>query len=139
MRITGLLGCAALLGACASNTNGGGGGGGTYETFASNQYETFAAGSTYGLSFSVPEYATVDFDVQCRSTTACDTFDVGVFAETEWNYFTAGEQASAYGAETDVTTAGDSVQVPAGDYVFGFRCTNAIEHCQISFDLDASY
>ncbi len=111
----------------------------TTHALASGTYESFPAGGYYGQPFTLPLSAEVAFDVQCRSTTSCDTFDVGVFTAEEWSYFSGGQHATAYGAQNDVKTANDTVSVPAGDYVLGFLCRNAVEHCQISYDLSATY
>ena len=109
-------------------------GGSGAETLASNEPASFPAFYSIG-PFTVSDGATISFNVQDRSTTTPDHWDIGIYTATEWGYYSTGSPATAYAAASGVSNDSDSTSVPAGDYYLGFHCDNLVETCMVSIDL----
>lgn len=121
--------------------NGGGGDGGPVfpvdHILAQSQPVTISAGSFYGFEFRLPASATFNFSA---SETTTDTWNVAVFTAAEWVSYQNGSGNMAYGGiHNGVMQVSDTVQLPAGDWFLGFRCTNVFQRCMLVFNADAIY
>lgn len=140
-----ICGLCLSFAACGGGSTGGGGRDGGVvlpptpvdHTLAQLKPVTFSAGGYYGFEFLLPSAAQVSFSVSEQTT---DTWNIGVFSNTEWTCYQSGSCNQAYtGAHSNVMNVTDTVAVPAGDWYLGFKCTNSIERCMINFNLDAEY
>ncbi len=123
---------------------GGSGGGSYYPSGNSTPTEHVLATSQsaplfsgyYGFDFTLPVDAEVTYSA---SSPTNDTYDIALFTAAQWVSFQTGSGNQAYAPHNNTTAASDTATMPAGESYLGFRCTNLIERCGITFDLSATY
>jgi hypothetical protein len=92
---------------------------------------------SYSFSFSMPTQAFVAYDAL---STDGDTFNVGIFTPDDWAvYANGGSGARVWAPHYKTSTVTDGANLPAGNYVLGFACTNLIERCAVRFSISAAY
>ncbi len=137
-RVCGSDNCGNSCGTCMSGTTCSGGSCVTSSTMPT--IHTLASGDAYfGSTYSAPFFLPVTTAVAFTATsTAGDTFNVGIWTSANWA--TRMGTAGARGYHARVSTTSDVVQnLPAGSYVLGFDCTNLIENCDVAFSVTATY
>lgn len=92
------------------------------------------AGGYSGVLFTLPARATVRF-----SASSAGLFQVGIFTISDWTLFASGQASGAFVLSNPTPSVSDVIQLGAGTYTLGFRCTNATEACTIRYSANAVY
>ena len=89
----------------------------------------------YGVPFTVPASR-----AGYAASSPGDNFNVGIFTAADWAiYSNGGAGARSYAFRENVRTANELAEVPAGNYVLGFYCTNLIQRCAVTYAINAYY
>lgn len=89
----------------------------------------------YGVPFTVPASR-----AGYAASSPGDNFNVGIFTVADWAiYSNRGAGARAYALRENVRTANELAEIPAGNYVLGFYCTNVIQRCAVTYAITAYY
>src|ERR1019366_989559 len=107
---------------------------------ATDDLMQFAAGDKDGVLITLPAPGTIQYTVTDQSTTTAGSWDLGILAETQYQNFMGGGswQGHAVNYAVNNKTATTST-LPAGNYLFVFRCRNLVDVCIFAVSLQDTY
>ena len=99
-----------------------------------------AASDKDGLLISLFAPGTIQYTVTDRATTAAGSWDLGIVAETEYQNFMSGQSWQGYAVSYAVNNkTATTPTLPAGNYLFVFRCRNLVDACMFAYSLQDTY